>query len=123
MSVAVADSVNQADEETAAAVGAEWIDDFRLSGLRSWHRRGGPLNNRGWATQVVHFSGNHRGSLSEGGFLAIVVRGIPEKSRQTGAQAFPASTAKRRSEAASRVSCGKAIERPMALMVDECTPV
>ena len=40
---AVVDKIDQAEEETVAAAGAGWIDNFRLWGSRRWRRINAPL--------------------------------------------------------------------------------
>ena len=78
---AVVDTIDQAEEKTAASAGAGSIDDFRLWGSRRWRRMGGPLTRGGWRTEVAHVVAhdfdNYRSALSEGAALAVVVQAVP----------------------------------------------
>ena len=75
---AVVDTIDQAEEKTAASAGAGSIDDFRLRGSRTWRRMGGPLTRGGWRTGVAHVVAydfdNYKSALSQGEALAVVVQ-------------------------------------------------
>ena len=77
----VMEKIDQWEQEDPLSDGLEMNDDFRFRGSRTWRRRGGPLTNGGWRTEVAHVVArpfNHPNApLSEGEVLPAVVQFVP----------------------------------------------
>ena len=108
----VMEKVDHWEQESPASNARAMIDDFRLSGSRTWRRRGVRLTNVGPDIRAGHDFNDHNASLSEGEALAVVVEPFSETPHwKRGQHGLLASLATNRSVTAPRVSPSRGLRR------------